>query len=401
MATKSNVQVNGKDYYRITRTIGKKSDGTPIKKQFYGTGKADAEEKANKFINDIKNGFSEDYDKLDINGLVETWLYNIKAKDSDFKPASFAKYEGIYRNYIKDSDIGFILVFNCKTINIQKYYNKLSKKGKTESQINNLNKVLKGAFDYAIQEGYALKNPCAYTSIPKQEKNDFDETSDENNIEIFNNDEIDKIIDLCYKQIDNGNTDYLYYMILLELGSGLRQGELLGLQNQNIDDTIRVKKSLNKVKKFKDKKFDSYEFKLITPKTTNSIRTIDLPEHIIKLISNFKDIQKTKWKQNNLQFKEDSLLFTTSTCNIIDGTNLLKRWKSFLANNNIRYLKWHSLRHSYASLLFQNGADIKTVQELLGHADINTTSQIYVHVFPETKKKAVELIDSLFERKCE
>lgn len=401
MATKSNVQVNGKDYYRITRTIGKKSDGTPIKKQFYGTGKADAEEKANKFINDIKNGFSEDYDKLDINGLVETWLYNIKAKDSDFKPASFAKYEGIYRNYIKDSDIGFILVFNCKTINIQKYYNKLSEKGKTESQINNLNKVLKGAFDYAIQEGYALKNPCAYTSIPKQEKNDFDETSDENNIEIFNNDEIDKIIDLCYKQIDNGNTDYLYYMILLELGSGLRQGELLGLQNQNIDDTIRVKKSLNKVKKFKDKKFDSYEFKLITPKTTNSIRTIDLPEHIIKLISNFKDIQKTKWKQNNSQFKEDSLLFTTSTCNIIDGTNLLKRWKSFLANNNIRYLKWHSLRHSYASLLFQNGADIKTVQELLGHADINTTSQIYVHVFPETKKKAVELIDSLFERKHE
>lgn len=257
--------------------------------------------------------------------------------------------------------------------------------------------MLKGAFDYAIQEGYALKNPCAYTSIPKQEKIDFDETSQETDIEIFSNDEIKRIIYLCYNEINKGNTDYLYYMILLELGSGLRQGEILGLQSQNINNAISVKKSLNRIKKFKDKKSDGYEVKLTTPKTQNSIRTIDLPGHLIVLISNYKDIQKEKWAENNLEFKEDSLLFTSSVCTALDNANLLKRWKNFLTTNNIRYLKWHSLRHSYASILFQAGADIKTVQELLGHADINTTSQIYIHVFPDTKKKAVELIDNFFQ----
>ena len=108
-------------------------------------------------------------------------------------------------------------------------------------------------------------------------------------------------------------------------------------------------------------------------------------------------MQENKWKKQNKEFKKDSLLFTTSTCNMIDGPNLLKRWKNFLSDNNIEYKKWHSLRHSYASLLFQAGADIKTVQELLGHADINTTAQIYVHIFPETRKKAVELIDNYFQ----
>lgn len=182
-------------------------------------------------------------------------------------------------------------------------------------------------------------------------------------------------------------------MILLELGSGLRQAEILGLQNCNIDTEIKVKKQLQKIKKFKNKKSDGYECKLITPKTKNSIRTIELPDVIIDVINKYKNIQEKKWEKQNKLFDNNSLLFTTSICTFLDASNLLKKWKAFLHNNNIEYKKWHSLRHSYASLLFQSGADIKTVQELLGHADINTTSQIYIHVFPETKKQAVNLLN--------
>ena len=336
---------------------------------------------------------SSDYKDLDINKLTEIWLYDIKMKDSNFKPGSFAKYEGIYRNYIKDSDIGFLKVFVCKTINIQKYYNKLSENGKTESQIRNLNKVLKGAFNYAVQEGYVLKNPCEFVSIPKVRNESFDEIEENEDIEIFDNDTINKIVKICHNQIDSGSDDYLYYMILLELGSGLRQGELLGLQNQFIDKEIKVKKQLLRIKKFKNNESDGWESKLITPKTEHSIRTIELPDVIINVIKKYKKIQIEKWRRQNKIFDDSSLVFTTAFCTPLNSSNLLKRWKNFLNYNYIEYKKWHSLRHSYASLLFQSGADIKTVQELLGHADINTTSQIYIHVFPETKKDAVNLLN--------
>ena len=339
------------------------------------------------------SGMNSDYKDIDINKLTATWLYDIKMHDNDFKPSSFAKYEGIYRNYIKDSDIGFLKAFSCQTINIQKYYNELSENGKTTSQIKNLNKVLKGAFDYAVQEGYSLKNPCLFVSIPKASIDSFDETLESDDIEIFDDDTLSKIIEICNTEINNNTDDYLYYMILLELGSGLRQGEILGLQNRNIDTEIRVRKQLARIKKFKDKKSIGYEAKLVTPKTINSIRTIELPDVLIDIIKKYKLSQIEKWQINGKTFNDDSLLFTTSVCTAIDNANLLKRWKKFLEDNNIIYKKWHSLRHSYASLLFQSGADIKTVQELLGHADINTTSQIYIHVFPKTRKETVNLLN--------
>ena len=78
---------------------------------------------------------------------------------------------------------------------------------------------------------------------------------------------------------------------------------------------------------------------------------------------------------------------------VVDDNDPTTNEPPLCTDNDIEYKKWHSLRHSYASLLFQAGADIKTVQELLGHSDINTTSQIYVHVFPETKKNAVNLLN--------
>ena len=120
MAVKTNYKKNGKKYYRITKTIGKKADGTPIKKEFYGNSKSEAEEKANEYIYNIKNGMNLDYQKLTINQLLDTWLYDIKLKDSNWKPGTFTKYEGVYRNYIKESEISNITVFNCKTLVIQK-----------------------------------------------------------------------------------------------------------------------------------------------------------------------------------------------------------------------------------------------------------------------------------------
>lgn len=399
MAKKTNFKVNGKEYYRVTRTIGKKSDGTPLRKTFYGIGINDANQKADEYLESINKGMSSDFKDLDINNLCDIWLYNIKIKDTNFKAGSFSKYEGIYRNYIRDSDIGFLKVFSCKTINIQRFYNKLSENGKTESQIKNLNKVLKGAFNYAVQEGYCLNNPCQFVSIPKNEVTDFDEIDDDDDNDYFELEDINKIISECNKRIKNKDTDYLPYLILFSIGTGLRQGESTGLQYKYfLDYTVYVKKELCKIKKFKGKECIGYEYKLITPKTPNSIRNIDIPTYLFDIIEQYiNDIVINNYKQNHIDFNDKSLIFVTNTCSFIDQSNLRKRWIRFLKDVNVEYKKWHALRSAFACLLFLCGADIKTVQELLGHADINTTAKIYLHIFPETKKDAVNRLNEKLE----
>lgn len=396
MAKKHNVKINGYKYFKITKTVGHDEEGKAIKKQFYGDGEKEAKQLADEFMDNINNGMSIDYNVLNISSLVSTWLYDIKYYDTKFKPASFDKYEGIYRNYIKKSQIAPVKVFSCKTIVIQKYYNELSEKGKSESQIHNLNKVLKGAFKYAIQEGYIKTNPCEYTVIPKVETDDFDETEDDDSeIDFFSLNEISKIIKCCNDKINNKDNDYLPYLILFSLGTGLRQGEALGLQKRYLKNyaTI-VKKELCKFKKYKDRQCVGYEYKLLKPKTPNSDRIVDMPTTLFDKIDNYiNNIVKYIYKENDILFNDKSLIFINENANIIDPSNLRKRWKKFLFDLDIDFKKWHSLRSSYASLLFYCGADIKTVQELLGHADINTTLAIYLKIYPETKKNAVNLLN--------
>lgn len=259
--------------------------------------------------------------------------------------------------------------------------------------------MLKGAFDYGIQEGFCLKNPCQFVSIPKKEIDDFDEVDDNLCFDFFTKEELLKIIHECKIMIENGDTDYFPYLVLLSVSSGLRFGEAAGLQKKFFHDYIvNVRKELSKVKKFKNNKFYEYQYKLIDVKTKNSIRDINIAKVFFDIIDNYiNNVVKDIYKSNNKTFDENSLIFVNSHCNYIDQSNLRKKWCKLLDKLGIEYKKWHRLRAGFACLMFEQGVEIKTVQELLGHGDINTTVNIYLKVFPNTKKNSVDCLNSLLE----
>ncbi|WP_374118926.1 tyrosine-type recombinase/integrase [Clostridium sp. OS1-26] len=200
---------------------------------------------------------------------MHTWLFEIVRLK--VKPSSFQKYEGIYRNYISECELYGLKISNLKYIQIQRYYNKLFDNSISSNVIKNLNKLLKQFLNYAVDEGYLLKNPISGKKIVIPSEKDVTDTKE---VEIFTNDEIDSL-----KKVLEGHR--LKSLILIALGTGLKQGELLALKWEDIDINNNMKLKSRKLENDGSRKT---EVILQPPKSKNSNRTVPIPSSLIPII---------------------------------------------------------------------------------------------------------------------
>lgn len=385
---KINATVKGKDYFRVRAFIGFDDKGEYVYKNFYGSSKSDAENKRNDYLKEVESGLNPDLSSQSLTMAMNTWLWNIE-KHSGNKSSSFERYESIYRNYVKEAGIGLLKISDIKKLAIQKYYNDLKDSGKSYSQLKNLHKLLNKFFGYAETEGYIIKNPCKGLKISKDDEEEIDD--EDKVVETFDNDEVKTLIESI------GNKK-LKYIIMFAVLTGLRQGELLALNKKDIinKSTVKVNKTLRSAKTFGEDGKNHYELKITKPKTKTSKREVPLPPSLkseLKRLENLVAEEKLKLGE---AYNENSLLFPSETGTFIDAKNLQRSWKRALDNANIPYRKFHALRHTYATRLFENGTSILTVSRLLGHSSIKTT-EIYTHVLKDIKVKEVECLDAIFK----
>lgn len=387
MAVKTNYSKNGRAYFRVSAVLGTDSSGKRIIKEFYGKSKSEAESKKREYLDGIKNGLSIDNKNLSLGNLMHIWLFEIIRVSDKIKPSTFERYEGIYRRYIKDSPLYLIKLDSIRTLDIQRYYNSLSSMGKSKNIILALNKLLKQFLFYAVDEGYLIKNPCVSKRIVIPGENTMSK-------------EVDHLTDAELK-ILMGNLDGNKYkeVILLSLGTGLRRGEILALTWDDIDldnNMINVNKSLSKVYIIEGDETRERKQIIQSPKSMHSIRTIPFPESLKHL---FRDLQ-VKQKINKLRcgksYKNSNYVFVSECGENVELYNLANNWNKLLKDLEIPHKKFHALRHTYATKLFEKGVPLKTVSELLGHSSIDITADIYTHVMPKEKTNAVEKLNSFF-----
>lgn len=371
--------------YRGQLTIGIDQNGKPKRKSFYGKTKKEVKEKMEtyKLLNPINKAAINEYT---VATWFNYWLWNIKKRD--IKPKTFERYECIYRNYIKGSEIANIPLYKFKLNNLQAYYNRLSDNGKSPSIIKTINEKLKSSMIDAEKNGYIEKNYCQLVNLPK-------EKIKEKKIEVFSMDQQNEFLEI----IKGHEFEILF---LLALGTGLRRGELLALRWSDIDfenKTINVDSNIQQAYIFEDEETKRLEKIEQEPKTINSFRTVPIPSKVLDKLQEHKQ----KQEQYKLAFQERYIDNDFVICDkygkALDVKRPTRMFYSIQKKMGIpedEKIKFHGLRKTYATRLFEKEVPPKTVQMLLGHSEISITLDIYTQVMENKKVEAIEKIDDIF-----
>lgn len=385
MANKTNTKINNKDYYRVTVDLGRDSNGKRIRKQFYGKSKREAENKKLEFLEKYNTGIKDK--RLYMGETMHNWLYEV-VKVGKIKPSSFEKYEGMYRNYFKNSPLNSMLITNIKPLDIQKYYNKLFKDGKSSNSIKNAHKLLKQFLNYCEDSGYIQSNPTSGKKvvIPK----DHNETKKE--VEVFDSEEMKLIL-------NNQEHSFIKYAALISYATGMRRGEILGLKESDIDYTenqIHIRRAAvttTEISEYEKRHKKTY---LSNTKTTTSVRDIPLPYGLIPIIKKAIILKKEMVLNGvNINKEFNDIIFISKDGNLINASNFSKSWIYFLKRCGVEHKKFHALRHTYATRQFEAGIPVKTVSKLLGHKSTDITLDVYTHVIKQEKEKAIDTLQLL------
>ena len=168
--------------------------------------------------------------------------------------------------------------------------------------------------------------------------------------------------------------------ILLCLHTGMRIGEVCALKWEDIDivqGVINVNRTIERIYIIENGNRHT-ELIISTPKTQNSIREIPLSKELIKMIKPLKKVVNSDF------------FVLTNESKPTEPRTYRNYYKSILQNLQIPLLKFHGLRHSFATRCIESQCDYKTVSVILGHANISTTLNLYVHPNLEQKKKCIE-----------
>ena len=334
--------------------------GKIIKKAIYAKTKSELLEKKREF--EKLNGL---IDKKDITFEQNFYKYLYLIKKPELKEKSWERYEGLYKNYISKAPFIHSYLRDISYTDIRVWYNSSNI---SKSSLEVINRLIKASLNIAVRDKIISENVLKDVSMK------YKPTAEKYNV--LTVEEQSKFVN--YLNSCTLEQEPLKYMFLFALGTGLRLGEILALEKTDIKDNIVVvNKSVHRIKK--DGK---YVQETTTTKTTASIRQVPIPQNILHALS---DMPKTNSKLLFSDEKTGSFIFTNRP---------LKRILSICDKLNITRITFHGLRHTYATRLFELNVQIKTVQKLMGHSDIQTTMNIYTHVMQNVIDDAVENLNN-------
>lgn len=353
--------------------VGHKKDGSVIYKTEYAKTQKEVLQKLHQNIERYRDiDLSEDC-RMTLAEWLDRWLNDYMANS-----ARESTLEG-YRRYMKtyvNPILGNKQINLITTLDVQKMYAKIRKQGRVknhpeyghrlkDSSVRKIHMMLHHAMDTAVQTGLIAKNPTEGTVVPK---NNYPPKT------VLDDEQLDRFMEEIKK-------DPIWYdFFYTEMTTGMRRGEICALQWDDFDEecgTIKVRRSFTTGRNGRNTVGDT--------KTFSGNRTIILPQSTVRVLAKRKKEALTKWIFHNPVFPEKAIAPEAA----------YRQMKKILASAELPNIRFHDLRHTFATHAISSGVDAKTLSGILGHTNASFTLDTYTHVTGDMHRKAAEVVGDL------
>lgn len=350
--------------------------GKPIRKSVYGKTQAEVRKKMTATQRAIDNGTYQAPDKTTVSQWLDTWMEafcSVKVK-----PLTYSSYAVAIKNHIKPS-LGALRLQAVRGIHVQKLYNSMTAAGLSAKTVKNVAAILHKAFSVAVKQGLMQANPCDAAELPKAMHKEITPLTDSE-------------IPLFLEAIKGHPFEGAYALCLF---AGLREGECLGLSWDQVDFEARRITISQQLQKEKKKGARYY----IAPSTkSGKPRQIEPPEIAFEYLRTERRRQTEKrLAAGELWSNPDNLVFTDELGHHFAIPTFYERFKRIAASIGRPDARPHDLRHTAATVAIAAGADIKSVQDLLGHATASFTLNVYAHTSEQMKKDTAARMQSYYD----
>ena len=283
------------------------------------------------------------------------------------RPTTQANYEAkIYQHIIPE--LGKIPLNQLAQKDLQQFYARMKTggglirteqfgKGLSDSMVRGLHAACRSALEKAVQEELIRTNPAVGCKLPPKRGREM---------QVLGREELQRFL-------IQAQAEGYFELFLLDLCTGLRRGELLALQWDDLDfktGTLTVNKQVYEVKG---------RLQVSVPKTRASIRRLVLPPGVVEVLRAYRETVDSRWMFPS-PVKEDSPM---------DPAAVRKRLQTVLERAECRRLRFHDLRHTFATIASCQGASLFDIGKALGHSTPATTGRIYTHLVDRTHEDLV------------
>ena len=387
------IEKRGKNSYRLTVSEGFDLNGKPMihRKTVHGT-KKDAEVELAKFVTEVQNGLVIDGKSLKFSKFTEIWKRDYGSKE--LAPSTYKRYCRMLETRLLPY-FGHFYINKIKPTDIMKFYDLLEKdtqlvrkKGNNGSKtrkplsgktILEHHRLLRAMLHKAVYWQLIVANPAERVQSPKARKPKRKSYDDEQTKILLENLEQLSIEDTKYK-----------VAIILTVFTGVRLGELMGLEWQDVD----FKNGIISINRSSQYLADMGVFTKV-PKTESSIREIAIPEFIVSLLEEYKLWYEEQKSIYGELWTNSDRLFVQADGKPMHPSTISKWFVKYVGQIGLPVINFHGLRHTNASLLVAQNIDIAVVSARLGHAQISTTLDFYVHPLLSHNRKAGYALENL------